>query len=127
MSRVMTYQASERFTRPSVRANDGLRGPNTRKWRVNLRKMVFTLLLTVLVVYTAGTLVGQQLRMRRLNTQLASIQAELDGLIARRASLEKKKEFLQTAGYIEKVAREKLGFTKKGEVLYVTDATSESR
>ena len=71
--------------------------------------------------YFAVTYVRQELRMNSLDEENAALEAQLDLLKLQQATLEGDLENRSSDAYIERVAREELGFVKKGEIKFVED------
>ncbi len=83
-------------------------------------KLIACLCVCVLVlVYFAVSFLRQEKRMRELNAENALLQQELSELQLQRSALEGDLENASTDEYIERVAREELGFVKEGEIKFV--------
>lgn len=85
-----------------------------KKKRFNIRT-VFVLLFIFYVIYTLGT---QQIRIRSLANQEKELEMKLEKLVKKKAALKEEIELLHTDEYIEKVARDELGFVKSGEYIF---------
>ncbi len=76
---------------------------------------------TVMVAIVAGVVVkGFQLRtqLQEYEKTKASLQEQIDAEESRTQELEEYSKYTQTDEYVEKVAREKLGLVKKGEIIF---------
>lgn len=92
-----------------------------RMRRVDYRKMVFRGVLALLILYVVVLGTGQYFRSAALNADIGKLTGELRAAREKTAALQRKVELLQTAEYVEKLAREKLGFVYPGETLYMTE------
>lgn len=76
---------------------------------------------TVMIAIVAGVLVkGFELRtqLQEYEKTKASLQEQIDAEESRTQELEEYSKYTQTDEYVEKVAREKLGLVKKGEIIF---------
>jgi len=102
-----------------VRKNEKVVGfPVTTKPKRNNLKFklkgpsVILLILLGFLFYSFG---GQVVEMYNVQKELKNIQAQMDELKSRNADLRKQVEQLNSAAYVEREAREKLGLVKPGE------------
>lgn len=72
-------------------------------------------------IYFGYSLITQQQLIYQQQTQRKDLQTQLSHLQAANESLERQIENTATDGYIEGVAREKLGWVKPGEILFVEE------
>ena len=75
--------------------------------------------MTIIFIYFAYTVVGQQKIMNNKNLDMIKIQSKIDEENKENEKLKKEKDQLNSDEYIEKTAREKLGMVKKNERVYV--------
>ena len=78
----------------------------------------------LLLSYFAITFVRQEKRMHTVGAENAALQQQLETLQLQQATLESDLENASSAAYIERVAREELGFVKQGEIKF-TEADGE--
>ena len=84
------------------------------------KKHKWILGLAVLVLgYFVVNYVRQEFRMRQIGQENAQLQQELDELKLQQAALEGDLENASSDAYIERVAREELGFVKEGEIKFI--------
>lgn len=91
-----------------------------RKYQVRPRFWLLLTLITVLV-FATSFLVAQH----RLNADKAALNAKIaerDEIVREIGALEKQISFAQTDTYVERAARDGLGFIKPGEIRYVSTA-----
>jgi len=76
-------------------------------------------LLTVIFIYFAYTAAGQQKILYVKGVELKKVQSEIDKQTKENEKLKEEQEELNSDEFVEKTAREKLGYVKKGERVYV--------
>lgn len=79
----------------------------------------FRLICLLLVGYAAYLSIQQQLELNAIRKEKEAAQAQLLQLQQNNADLKEEAELLQQPKYVEKLAREQLGLTKPGEVLFM--------
>ena len=77
------------------------------------------LVLIIVLVYFSITFVRQQLNINEYNVKISSIKEDIDETKAKIEELQEKKEKVNDAKYIEKIAREELGLVKPYEKIFV--------
>ena len=82
---------------------------------VRIKIIVFILL----AVYLAYTLTTQYMVIRKSRAQEAAIRAQIEEIKKENERLREELERMQSDEYIEKVARERLGLIKSGEIMFV--------
>ena len=80
---------------------------------------LLALLFIVVIVLVAIIVVKQQYDLSRIRSEKQQIQMQLDALKSEQIKLNKEKERLNDAQFIEQQAREQ-GMTKPGEIPYLT-------
>ena len=65
--------------------------------------------------------INQQIELYALSLEKKNVSLQLVKAQEEKAALEEEYNLLQTLPYIEKMAREKMGLTKKGELPYVKE------
>lgn len=86
-----------------------------RKWRLRPARFVAALVIT----YVLGTLLSQQVMYHKLQRQADSIRAEIAVEHERAALLDAEITYRDSDGFIERLARQQLGFVLPGEILVV--------
>lgn len=86
----------------------------------NFTRFILGLFLVV-AAYFAYTMFTQQQLIDQQNTQKAQLETQLAHLQGSNESLQRQIESTTTDAYIEDVAREKLGWVKPGEILFVEE------
>lgn len=80
---------------------------------------VWTLLLIVTICYFGYTLYNQQSSIDVRKAEYARLQKEIHTENVKKQQLEKQKAQINTDEFAEKIAREKLGYVKDGEKIYI--------
>lgn len=80
--------------------------------RIKLKKI----LVLIVIIYMGYTLISQQMMMIRIKSNLKNKQNTYAKLLEENTDLKEQAEFSKTETYIEKLARERLGLIKEGEV-----------
>jgi len=78
----------------------------------------FALLLVVVVAYFVSIFVSQQVYLSQVEKDQAAANQRLQAAQEENQRLREEKENLYRLEYIEKVAREELGMTRRGELPY---------
>lgn len=79
----------------------------------------YVLLLAAVVVYSVWTLAGQQMTLGELNDDMAAAQERLQKARTENQQLNEEHDLLYDDAYIEKLAREELGMTRRDEMPYI--------
>lgn len=89
-----------------------------RKRKYSRQTIWIAAILSVAAVYTGvtiaiqrGDLAARKDKNRKLTTEIEELRGQLE-------DLERQKAYIGTDAYVEKKAREQLGFVKKGEILF---------
>jgi Septum formation initiator len=83
------------------------------------KSKVGLIFLTIIFIYFAYAVVGQQKIINNKSLDMVKIQNKIDEETKENEMLKKEKDQLSSDEYVEKTAREKLGMVKKGERVYV--------
>lgn len=110
-SAVIKFQAR----RPETRRRSELR-PTRRKLRLRFRPG--RLLLTALILYGLAVFGTQEIRVHQLKVSEAGVRSQIKRLQEENQALREQIRMTQSDAYIEKVARERLGLVKAGEIPY---------
>ncbi|MCI7612975.1 MAG: septum formation initiator family protein [Selenomonadaceae bacterium] len=79
----------------------------------------FALLLAVIVGYSGWILADQQMTLGALDDDMTAARERLQAARTENQQLKDENTQLQDEAYIEKLAREELGMTRKGEMPYI--------
>lgn len=79
----------------------------------------FRVCLLVMAGYFCYVIIGQQTELAKIRQETETVNSRMAEAVELNKSLVAEKEKLNTATYIEKVAREQLGLVKPGEVPYI--------
>ena len=100
------------------------------KQRIKQRKGLFnwfTILLVIIIGYFAVILVKQQIYLNQVSADQAAAEERLATARAEHERLVKEEDDLNRLDYIEKIAREELGMTRRGELPYSSGKSVGSR
>lgn len=79
----------------------------------------YLVLLAAVVVYSVWTLTDQQLTLGELSDDMAAAQDRLQSARTENQQLKEENALLYDDAYIEKLAREELGMTRRDEMPYI--------
>jgi len=80
----------------------------------------FAVAIIVISLYFSYNFIQQQSRLNAIERNCGEVQLRLDAARQKNQSLRAEKERLESHAYIEKVAREDLGMTRRGEMPYIS-------
>lgn len=83
-----------------------------------LSMVLIAVVVLILTVTVAIRCVEMTQRLDELKAQEAELQQQKDAEAARAEEIEEFRKYTQTAGYIEEVAKEKLGLVYDGEIVF---------
>ena len=86
--------------------------------RFKRSSLAMKILILVLVVYTTVTLVSIQAQVTEKQAEAAELQSSIDVAKQENLRLEQAIDALDTEAGIEDVARQKLGWVSKGEIIF---------
>lgn len=89
------------------------------KKKKNLKTLVKKILICFIILYIGGTLVGQQFDIARLNREIDEIDGQIAEAKREGEVLASEMEASKTDEYAERVAREKLGYMKPYEKVFI--------
>ena len=87
----------------------------------------FFLLLVGIVGYFSYTVIAQQMHLNAVDNSYETASARLQAARQTNADLLEERSKLEDPGYIEKVAREELGMTKKDELPYISPGKEKTQ
>ncbi|MGB9808635.1 MAG: FtsB family cell division protein [Caldanaerobacter sp.] len=82
-------------------------------------KKLRKLLIFGFILYLGVTFLGQQFTLMRLDSKYKELKAKAADVLKENDNLKKTLEEVNSDNFIEKIAREKLGLVKKGEIIYI--------
>lgn len=80
-----------------------------------------SLVVLMIMVVVAVRSVELQRKIAGYDTQMASLNAQIDAETAREEEIEEYRKYTQTKAYVEEVAKDKLGLVYEGEILFKED------
>lgn len=87
--------------------------------KINIKKLFKKLLLVAFISYVTITLINQQKVLNEYETDIASVEDDIEEANEYKDSLVSLKENSNSLEYIEKIAREKLNMYKPDEKVYI--------
>jgi len=84
--------------------------------KIKWKKLLFW---GVILAFFGSIFISQQITIKGLNDKYKQYEEQLSRLQEKNAKLTSQLEQTQTDDYIEKMAREKLGLIKPGEILFI--------
>ncbi len=90
-----------------------------RRLRFRWGRLVVPAALLVVLGFFAVTVLDQQARMNDMTTEEEALTRELEDLSTERDRLDRMIDYASTDAYIEQMARDLLGWVKKGETRFV--------
>ncbi|MGI6706057.1 MAG: FtsB family cell division protein [Clostridia bacterium] len=87
------------------------------RWRMKPRLKI--LIFTAIFLYVGMVLVQQEFKMREQRQEKAALLQKIEETREINEELRYKLEYMETDEYVEKAARERLGWIKKGEIKFV--------
>lgn len=92
-----------------------------KKKRYVLKPRVKVFFALLFLAYIGITMVNQGSKMNEQKVKIASLKKEIEHIEDGNRELEKLIQYTESEEYIEKVARERLGWVKKGEIIFKTN------
>lgn len=99
-------------------------GKKNAKKRINIGRLASLLIITLLCIYAVWTLISQQIEIQKTKKELADLNSRLEQQNKLHDKLKKQSEIVNTPEYIEKTARDELGFAAPDEIIF-KDASQE--
>ncbi len=93
-------------------------GKNKGK-KINFRIFCKRILFCLLFVYFSCQLVSQQFKFAKLEEENAAVDAKIEAAQKEQKNLNSELESIDSEDYLRRVIREKLGFTKPNETVFV--------
>ena len=86
--------------------------------KINITRLASLLIITALCVYAVWTLISQQIEIQKTKNDLANLNSKLEQQNKLHDKLKKQNEIINTPEYIEKTARDELGFAAPDEIIF---------
>ncbi|MGE5654137.1 MAG: FtsB family cell division protein [Bacillota bacterium] len=100
--------------------------PDARKKRARADRLVMVLFV-IFLGWVAITMGQQEIRLRHLRQQLQAVTLEQEQQSLEKQSLEEELAEAKSERYIERVARDKLGFLRPGDYFYLVGKSGAPR
>lgn len=98
--------------------------PSGRGNNMKGKKKVKILLIVAILAYISCIFIRQQKTMYNMNKELREKQSKYNQLVNKNLSLKDEVEMSKTDAYIEKLARERLGLIKNGEIPVINNGNN---
>ena len=92
-----------------------------RRHQNRFSMFLVSLVVLMIMVVVAVRSVELQQKIAGYDTQIASLNAQIEAEQARAEQIEEYGKYTQTKGYVEEVAKDKLGLVYEGEILFQED------
>lgn len=89
------------------------------KKRLTLKNIIIALI----IVYSGVSVISQQIKVNQIKKEIAKQETELDNLKEKKQKLQDEVDLSKTTLYIEKMARERLGYVKNDETPVINNNT----
>ncbi len=90
-----------------------------KKKQKSLKTFVKKVLVCFIILYISGLLICQQFDIARLNREIDGVSQQIDAAKREGEVLESERDASETDEYAERVAREKLGYMKPYEKVFI--------
>ena len=90
-------------------------------------RLAALLVLLGAAVWFSWRYISQERSIAEAQTRIDELNAELDALRLRAVALQSDLDFAQTDAYIERMAREELGYVRQGEILFVASEDAQAQ
>jgi cell division protein FtsB len=84
-----------------------------------MKNVIKKVIIIAFVIYASVTLVGQQITLRRMEAKKADLTKQVEQAKKETDNYKKTLKSVSTDTYAEKIARDKLGLVKDGDIIYV--------
>lgn len=92
---------------------------NQKKKTINVKVFFKRCLLCLLVMYMFGLFIAQQVNFARLSKEDKALSSQIAQAEQENKALTEEKEAARTPAYMERVARDKLGYMKPEEKVFI--------
>lgn len=90
-----------------------------RRKRYTLKPRIKIFLVLLFLSYFGITMLKQGVKMNEQDEKIAHLKEQIAQVQDTNADLEKLIQYTESEEYVEKVARERLGWVKKGEIIFI--------
>ncbi len=101
----------------SIKSRRKQKAKARRRWKIKPR--FFILLFSLLVLWVAVGFVHRHVQIAVLQAKIVRVEREIAALQIRNEAIRQQLKEMQSDAHIERVAREKLGLVKPGEIVYI--------
>ncbi len=95
--------------------------PYRKRHQNRFSMFLVSLVVLMIMVVVAVRSVELQQKIEGYDTQIASLNAQIEAENARAEEIEEYRKYTQTKAYVEEVAKDKLGLVYEGEILFKED------
>lgn len=88
-------------------------------------KKIKSILIFLVVLYLVYTFVRQQITINNMEKELMDRQNKYDQLVDKNLNLKDELELSKSDSYLEKLARERLGLIKRGEIPVINNGNNK--
>ena len=92
--------------------------PYRKRHQNRFSMFLVSLVVLMIMVVVAVRSVELQQKIEGYDTQIASLNAQIEAENARAEEIEEYRKYTQTKAYVEEVAKDKLGLVYEGEILF---------
>lgn len=93
--------------------------PKRGRRRVNIKRLILVFVLIYGVVMAVSIIIRQQSMMAKQAEDAVLLEQQIEQIQRTNSELERKIQFTETDAYIERIARDQLGYIKEGEIKIV--------
>ena len=95
--------------------------PYRKRHQNRFSMFLVSLVVLMIMVVVAVRSVELQQKIEGYDTQIASLNAQIEAENARAEEIEEYRKYTQTKAYVEEVAKDKVGLVYEGEILFKED------
>ncbi len=96
-------------------------GKGMNKKRYVIRPRMKFIMMLFIFIYLAGIFIKQEFILRKQNRETCQLEAQIEQIREENNDLERQIQYTQSDSYIERMAREKLGWVREGEKVFIED------
>ncbi len=87
--------------------------------KINFNIFIKRILMCLLFIYLLSLLISQQFKFARLKEENMTVDAEIEAALSEQDNLNHELEIIDDEDYLRRIIREKLGFVKPNERVFV--------
>ncbi|HHW71049.1 MAG TPA: septum formation initiator family protein [Clostridiales bacterium] len=91
------------------------------KKRYVIKPRIKVVVMLFIFVYLATIFVKQEFILREQNKETCKLETQIEQVREENSDLERQIEYTQSESYIERMAREKLGWVREGEKVFIEE------